>query len=151
MPCSNAANTRSPLKFSGYRELANRSQPLVGRSSPYYENMWTGYCCLTSFSRLSIHALVATAPQICAMVAKWRVLRPVFSASRVQHISDMYSKFALNGRTAQEGRSESPCRIWSKSAKPINQSKFIFQVITENNNVTNAVALEGLPKKHYAH
>jgi len=33
----------------------------------------------------------------------------------------------------------------------INQSKFIFQVITENYNVINAVALEGLPEKHYAH
>jgi len=33
----------------------------------------------------------------------------------------------------------------------INQSKFIFQVITENYNIINAVALEGLPEKHYAH
>jgi len=33
----------------------------------------------------------------------------------------------------------------------INQSKFILQVITENYNVINAVALEGLPEKHYAH
>ena len=34
-----------------------------------------------------------------AMMSKWRflaiILRPVFSASRVQHISDMHSKFAL--------------------------------------------------------
>jgi len=36
-------------------------------------------------------------------------------------------------------------------AQSINQSKFIFQVITENYNVINAVALEGLPEKHYAH
>jgi len=33
----------------------------------------------------------------------------------------------------------------------INQSKFTFQVITENYNVINAIALEGLPEKHYAH
>ena len=32
--------------------------------------------------------------QSCAMVPKWQFLRPVFSASRVQHISDMHSKFA---------------------------------------------------------
>jgi len=25
----------------------------------------------------------------------WRLLRPVFAASRVQHISDLHSKFAL--------------------------------------------------------
>jgi len=29
------------------------------------------------------------------MVGKWRFLRPVFPASRVQHISDLHSKFAL--------------------------------------------------------
>jgi len=29
------------------------------------------------------------------MVHRWRVLHPVFSASRVQHISDLHSKFAL--------------------------------------------------------
>jgi len=28
------------------------------------------------------------------MVPKWRFLRPVFSASRKQHISDLHSKFA---------------------------------------------------------
>jgi len=36
-----------------------------------------------------------TAQQSCAMVPKWRFLHPVFSASRMQHISDMHSKFAL--------------------------------------------------------
>jgi len=39
------------------------------------------------------------ARQSCAMVPRWRFLvtflRPVFSASRVQHISDMHSKFTL--------------------------------------------------------
>ena len=39
------------------------------------------------------------ARQSCAMVPRWRFLatflHPVFSASRVQHISDLHSKFAL--------------------------------------------------------
>jgi len=39
VPCSNAAKKRNPLKFAGVPKLANRSQPLVGRSSPYYEDM----------------------------------------------------------------------------------------------------------------
>jgi len=43
----------------GCPKLANRSQPLVGRSSPYCDDIWRRYCCLTSFFRLSIHALVA--------------------------------------------------------------------------------------------
>jgi len=50
VPCSNAAKTRNPLKFAGVPKLANGSQPLVGVSSPYCENMWGRHCCLTSFS-----------------------------------------------------------------------------------------------------
>jgi len=33
----------------GWPKLANGSQPLVGRSSPYREDMWGRHCCLTSF------------------------------------------------------------------------------------------------------
>ena len=44
--------------LQGCPKLANRSQPLVGRSSPYYQDMWRRYCCLTSFYLLSIYALV---------------------------------------------------------------------------------------------
>jgi len=43
----------------GCPKLTKRSQPLVGRSSPYCKDMWGRYCCLTCFFRLSIHALVA--------------------------------------------------------------------------------------------
>ena len=39
------------------------------------------------------------APQSCAMVLRWRFLatflRPVFPASREQHVSDLHSKFTL--------------------------------------------------------
>ena len=41
--------------------------------------------------------------------------------------------------------------VWLTPAQSINQSKFIFQVITENYNVINSVALKGLPEKHHAH
>jgi len=33
----------------GCPKLVNRSQPLMGRSSPYCEDMWRRYSCLTSF------------------------------------------------------------------------------------------------------
>ena len=39
MPCSNAAKTRKPLKVAVVPKLPKRSQPLVGRSSPYYQDM----------------------------------------------------------------------------------------------------------------
>jgi len=45
--------------LQGCPKLANRSQLLVGRSSPYYEAMWKKYRRLTSFFRLSIHASAA--------------------------------------------------------------------------------------------
>jgi len=46
--------------LQGCPKLANRSQPLVGRRSPYCEDMSRRYCCLTRFFfRLSIRALVA--------------------------------------------------------------------------------------------
>ena len=35
--------------LQGCPKLANRSQPLVGRSSPYCEDMWGRHCCLTGF------------------------------------------------------------------------------------------------------
>jgi len=50
----------------GCPKLANGSQPLVGRSSLYYQDMWRRYCCLTSLSSEDI------ARQSCAMVPKWR-------------------------------------------------------------------------------
>jgi len=82
--------------LQGCPKLANRSQPLVRRSSPYYEDMWRRYRCLTIFSRLSIHVLAAKIQP--DKVERWcrngDFLRPVFAASRVQHISDMHSKFA---------------------------------------------------------
>jgi len=56
VPCSNAAKTRNPLKFAG---VPQTTQPLVGRSLPYCEDVWRRYCCSTIFFRLSIRALVA--------------------------------------------------------------------------------------------
>jgi len=59
VPCSNAAKTRNPLKFAGCLKLANRSQPLVRRSSPYCEDMLGRHRCLTNLFWLSICALIA--------------------------------------------------------------------------------------------
>ena len=101
----------SRWNLQGCPKLAKRSQPLVGRSSPYYENMCRRYCCLTSFFRLSIHA---STPKIQPdKVVRWcqngDFLRPVFSASHVQHTSDMHSKFALK-----------PHHVWKYGRHPIS-------------------------------
>ena len=82
-------------------KLTKRSQPLVGRSSQYCEDMWGRYCCLTSFFLIVDTCLSCEdiARQSCAMVPRWRFLATslglAFAASRVQQISDEHSKFAL--------------------------------------------------------
>jgi len=72
--------------LQGCPKLANRSQPLVGQSSPYYEDVWKRYQCLTGFW-LSIHALaVKIQPKSCTMVPKWRFLAfCIFSEPRAAH------------------------------------------------------------------
>ena len=96
-------------------KLPDRSQLLVGRSSPYCEDMWRRYCCLTSFFPIVDMCLSCEdiARQSCAMVPRWRFLetflRPVFSASRLPHISDMHSKFARR-----------PHNVWKYGRHPIS-------------------------------
>ena len=62
--------------LQGYPKLVNRSQPLVGRSSPYCGNMWRTYCCLTNFFPIVDTCLSCEdiAQQSCAMVPRWRFL-----------------------------------------------------------------------------
>ena len=103
--------------LQGCPKLANRSQPLVGRRSPYYQDMWRRYWWLTSFFRLSMClSSEDIARQICAMVRRWRLfasfLRPVFPASRVQHISDLHSKFALRPHQVQKYGRHPICGRW---------------------------------------
>ena len=91
----------SRWNYLGCPKLAKRSQPLVGQSSPHCEDISRTYCCLTSFFPIADTCLRCKeiARQSCAMVPRWRFLatflRPVFSASRVQHVSDLHLKFAL--------------------------------------------------------
>jgi len=60
--------------LQGCPKLANRSQLLVGRSSPYYQDMWRRYWCLICFFPIVDTCLSSEdiARQSCAMVPKWR-------------------------------------------------------------------------------
>ena len=80
--CSNAAKTRNPLKFAGCPKLTKRSQPLVGRSSPYSKDMWGRYCCLTSFFPIVDTCLSCEdiARQSCAMVRRWQFFCIIFAS-----------------------------------------------------------------------
>jgi len=82
VPRSNATKTRNPLKLAGCPRLANRSQALMGRSSPYCKNIWGKYCCLTSFFPTADKCLRCEdiARQSCAMVRRWRILGDFFAS-----------------------------------------------------------------------
>jgi len=114
MPCSNAAKKRKQLKFAGVPETG---QPISAVSGPKFAILWGHVedCCLTS----SFFSIVDTclsckdiARQSCAMVPRWRFLatflRPLFSASRVQQVSDLHLKFALR-----------PHQVWKYGKHPI--------------------------------
>jgi len=81
----------------GCPKLANRSQPLVGRTSPYCGDMWKDFAAWRVFFSIVDRCLrcEAIARQSCAMVPKWRFFASCIFSDRVQRISDMHSKFAL--------------------------------------------------------
>jgi len=68
--------------LQGCPNLANRSQPLVGQSSQYYQNMRRRRCCLTGFSPIVDTCLSFDdiARQSCAMVPKWRFFASCISS-----------------------------------------------------------------------
>jgi len=87
--------------YLGYPKLTKRSQPLVCRSSPYCGGHLEDILQLNNFF-LIVNMCLSwedIARQSCVMVSRWQFLatflRPVFSASRMQHISDLHSKFTL--------------------------------------------------------
>ena len=98
--------------LQGCPKLANRSRPLVGRFSPYYDDTWRRCRCLTIFPIVdTCLGCEDTARQNCAMVPKWRYFASCISASReqLQHISDMHSKLALR-----------PHHVWKYDRHPIS-------------------------------
>jgi len=88
--CSNEAKMQNPLKFAEVSQTRQPVSVVSDQSSPYCEDMWRRYCCLTSFfpDRWYMPLLQRYSP-----TKLWDGACPVFSASHVQHISDMHSKF----------------------------------------------------------
>jgi len=93
VPRSNAAKTRNPLKVAGVLQTTG---PISAASGPKLTILWghlKEILLLNKFFfRLPICALVADKVVRCAQIT---TLRPVFAASRLQHISDLHPKFAL--------------------------------------------------------
>jgi len=103
--------------LQGCLKLANRSQPVVGRSSPYYEDMWRRYCCLTSSFPIVNTCLTVVEKIWPDRIARWcrdgDFLCPVFTASRVQHVSDVHSKFALRPHHVLKYGRHPICDSWN--------------------------------------
>jgi len=111
VPCINAAKMRNPLKFA---RVPQTRQQISAVSRPKFTILWRHVQEASEFKfffRLSIHASAAKIQP--DKVVRWcqngDILRPVFSASRVQHISDMHSKFPLR-----------PYHVWKYGRYPIS-------------------------------
>jgi len=103
--------------LQGCPKLPNRSQPLVGQRSPYYEDMWRRYCCLKLFSDCRYMPLLRRRrpTKLCdgaEMAFFGDVLRPVFPASHMQYISDLHSKFALRPYHVSKYGRHPMCSCW---------------------------------------
>jgi len=78
LKCRAVTLPRRATRWNVLGVLVNRSQLLVGQSSPYCEDMWRRYCCLalTSFFPIvdtCIYSCEDTSRQSCAMVRRWRI------------------------------------------------------------------------------
>jgi len=91
--CSNEAKTQKPLKFAGVPQARQSISTAIG---PKFTILWghlEAILLVNIFFQLSIHALVARIQhekKICNGEQMVIYLRPVFSASLVQRISDMH-------------------------------------------------------------
>jgi len=89
---------RNPLKLAGVRQTR---QQISAVSGPKFTILCRHVEEILLFNKiffqLSIHALVAKIQpdKVVQSSADGDFLRPVFPVSRVQHISDLHSKFAL--------------------------------------------------------
>jgi len=114
--CSDKAKTRKPLKLAGVpKTTGSISAASIGRCSPYCEDMWRRYRCLTSFFPIVDMCLSCEdiARQSYAMMPRRRLLaiflRPAFPASHMQYITDLHSKFALRSHN-----------VWKYGRHPIS-------------------------------
>ena len=85
MPCSNAAMTQKPLKFVG---VPQTPEPISAVSGPKFTILLGHVGEVLLFN--NFFPIVDTCLRIFG-----DFLRPVFSASHMQHVSDLHLKFAL--------------------------------------------------------
>jgi len=109
VPCSNAAKTRNPLKFAG---VPQTRQKISAVSRPKFTILSVHVEEVLLFFSFPIVDTCLSSEDIAAKVVRWcqnvDFLCSVFPASRVQHISDLHSKFALG-----------PHHVWKYGRHPV--------------------------------
>jgi len=100
-PCSNAAKMQNPLKFAG---VSQTTGPISDASGPKFTILWEHVEEILLLNKffLTVNTCLSCediARQSCAMVSRWPIFGDffghIFSASLMQHVSDLHSKFAL--------------------------------------------------------
>ena len=112
VPWSNDAKTRNPLKFAGVPQTRQQISTISSRKFTILRGHVRRYRCLTSFfsdCRYMPQLRRYSPTKLCNGAKMAIFLRPVSSASSVQHISDMHSKFALR-----------PHHVWKYGRHPIS-------------------------------
>ena len=100
LPTSNAAKTRKPLKLAGVPQTTG---PISAASRPKFTILWGHLEEVLLLNKFFCYCRYMPCEDIawrsCTKLRRWRLfrdfLRPAFSASRVQHVSDLHPKFAL--------------------------------------------------------
>jgi len=102
---------RNPLKFAGVPQTRQQISAVSTPKSTILSRHLEEVLLFNNFFRLSIHALVPKIypNKVVSGCQNGDFLRPVFPASRVQHISDLHSKFALG-----------PHHVWKYGRHPIS-------------------------------
>jgi len=103
VPCSNEAKTRKPLKFAGMPQTNETISAASGPKFTILRGHVEEVLLLNIFSdcRYMLYLRRYSPTKLCdgaQMAIFGDFLPPVFAASRVQHISDLHSKFALGPR-----------------------------------------------------
>ena len=116
VPCSNAAKTRNPLKFAGVPQTPEPISAVSGRKFTILRGLVKEVLLFNNFfsdCRYMPQLRKYSPTKLCdgaEMAIFGDFLRRVFSANRVQYISDLHSKFALRPHHVWKyGRHPLPC------------------------------------------
>ena len=114
VPCSNATKMRNPLKFAG---VPQTPEPIWAVSESKFTILSGHVEEVLLFNKFfpivdTCLSCEDTARQICAMVPRWRFFESCISASRVQYISDLHSKFALRPHHMSKYGRHPVCDRW---------------------------------------